>query len=160
MTPGVRAELAVRGPTNCPVASLSAESDVPVNDVTWTGAGDGGLTEEFRVDAELATSYPGSVVDAEPVLEVGDERVYQFTRGPDRTCACEAVESLGYPIADARVEEGVLVLTLHLDGVEKLREVVRELDDTAGGWRSATWCSRPPARAGPTPTRPSSTAGD
>jgi len=133
MATGVRAELAVHGPTNCPVASLSAESDEPVNDVTWTRAGDGGLTEEFRVDADLATSYPGSVADAEPVLEVGDERVYQFTRDTDRTCACEAVESLGHPIADVRVEAGVLVLTLHLDDVGKLREVVGELDDIAEG---------------------------
>jgi predicted DNA binding protein len=131
MATGVRAELAVHGPANCPVASLSAESGEPVSDVTWTRGGDGGFTEEFRVDADLATAHPESVVGAEPVLEVGDERVYQFTRDADHTCACEVVEALGTPIADVRVEDGALVLTLHLDGVERLREVVADLDAVA-----------------------------
>lgn len=131
MATGVRAELAVHGPTNCPVASLSAESGEPVNDVTWTRNGDGALTEEFRVDADVPATQPETVADAEPVLEVGGERVYQFTRDADRGCACEVVEALGCPIADVRVEEGVLVLTLHLDDVETLREVARDLDTTA-----------------------------
>jgi predicted DNA binding protein len=131
MASGVRAELAVHGAANCPVASLSAESDEPVNDVTWTRTEDGGLTEEFRIDAGVAASNPAAVADAEPVLEVGDERVYQFSRDAGPTCACEAVEALGCPIADVRVEGGVLVLTLHLADVERLREVVADLDAVA-----------------------------
>jgi len=131
MEPGVRAELAVHGPANCPVASLSAESGEPVKDVTGTRGGDGAITEELRVDADRATEHPETVGDAEPGLEVGDERVYQFTRDADRACACEAVEALGCPVADVRVEDGVLVPTLHLDGVGALREVVADLDATA-----------------------------
>ena len=131
MATGVRAELAVHGPANCPVASLSAESGEPVSDVTWTRGGDGAVTEEFRVDADLAADRPEGLVDADPVLEVGDERVYQFARDADRACACEVVEALGSPVADVRVEGGVLVLTLHLDGVERLREAVADLDAVA-----------------------------
>lgn len=131
MATGVRAELAVHGPVNCPVASLSTESDEPVSDVTWTRGGDGAVTEEFRVDGGLAADHSESLVDADPVLEVGDERIYQFTRDADRACACEVVETLGTPVADVRVEGGVLVLTLHLDGVERLREAVADLDAVA-----------------------------
>lgn len=131
MATGVRAELAVHGPTNCPVATLSAESGETVNDVTWTRGGDGGVTEEFRVGADIAATHPESVADAEPVLQVGDERVYQFSRNTEEPCACEVIEALGRPVADVRVEDGVLVLMLHLDGVEALREVVSDLASVA-----------------------------
>ncbi|WP_438271175.1 helix-turn-helix domain-containing protein [Salinirubellus salinus] len=129
---GVRAEIAVSGPSNCPVAALSAETATPVTDVTWSRA-DETFTEEFRVDSDVAAENTTALADADPVLEVGDERVYQFSReaGPDATCACEVVESLGHPLADVRVEGGDLVLTLHLPGVERLQEVVSDLEAVA-----------------------------
>jgi hypothetical protein len=126
MTGGVRAEVAVHGPSNCPVAAFSRESGAPVTDVTWTRA-ETSFTEEFRIDAARATDGEGSLGDADAVLDVGDERVYQFTREADQGCACEAVEALGVPIADVVVEGEALVLTLHLEGVERLREVVASL---------------------------------
>ncbi|MFC7229596.1 helix-turn-helix domain-containing protein [Salinirubellus salinus] len=120
------------GPSNCPVAALSAETATPVTDVTWSRA-DETFTEEFRVDSDVAAENTTALADADPVLEVGDERVYQFSReaGPDATCACEVVESLGHPLADVRVEGGDLVLTLHLPGVERLQEVVSDLEAVA-----------------------------
>lgn len=129
---GVRAELAVSGPSNCPVAALSAESEEPVTDVTWSRAGET-FTEEFRVDTDVARERAAALADADPVLEVGDEQVYRFQReaGPDTTCACEVVESLGHPLADVRVEGGDLVMTLHLPGVERLQEVVSDLEAVA-----------------------------
>jgi hypothetical protein len=131
---GVRAELAVSGPSNCPVAALAVESESPVTDVTWSRAG-GTFTEEFRVDSDVAAESATALTDADPVLEVGDERVYQFQREtePEATCACEVVESLGHPLADVRVERGDLVLTLHLPGVERLQEVVSDLTAVADG---------------------------
>lgn len=129
---GVRAEVAVEGPSNCPVAALSTESEEPVTDVTWSRAGET-FTEEFRVDSDVAAESTAALADADPVLEVGDEQVYQFQReaGPDTACACEVVESLGHPLADVRVEGGALVLTLHLPGVERLQEVVSDLERVA-----------------------------
>jgi hypothetical protein len=127
---GVRAEIAVHGPSNCPVAALSRERETPVTDVTWTRAADT-VTEEFRVDDSMSAGEVAAVADAEPVLDVGGERVYQFAREADATCACEAVEALGHPIADTRVERGTLVLTLHLEDVGDLREVVGDLDGAA-----------------------------
>ena len=129
MTDGVRAELAVDGPSNCPVAALSREADEPVTEVTWSRA-DGAPVEEFRV-GEAVDADAAALADADPVLDVGDERGYQFTRERNADCACEVVESLGTPVADVRVADGTLVLTLHMESVERLREIVAELDAVA-----------------------------
>jgi hypothetical protein len=130
MATGVRAELAVHEPEHCPVSALSAETDRPVTDVTWSRT-DEGFTEEFRVDRDVAAESSSALSEAEPVLELGDERVYQYSREADVGCACEVVESLGYPIADVRAERGALVLTLNLADVATLREVVANLDEVA-----------------------------
>jgi predicted DNA binding protein len=127
MTTGVRAEVAVEGPANCPVARLSEST--PVTEVTWSRAGEG-VVEEFRADGAVDEAA-AALAGAEPVLDVGGERVYQFERDADGTCACEVVEALGSPVADTRVESGTLVLTLHLPSVERLREAVTELDGVA-----------------------------
>jgi len=127
---GVRAEIAVHEPSNCPVTALSSAREQPVTDVTWTRGGDT-VTEEFRVTGETDDAEAAAVAGADPVMDVGEERVYQFSREADATCACEVVESLGHPLADVRVERGALVLTLHLEAVDDLRDVVRDLDATA-----------------------------
>jgi predicted DNA binding protein len=127
---GVRAEVAVHGPSNCPVARLSAESSEPVTDVTWSRAGET-FTEEFRVDRSVAEENAAAVADADSLLEVGDDRVYRFERDAAANCACSVVGSLGHPLADVRVEESALVLTLHLPDVAALREVVGDLGEVA-----------------------------
>lgn len=129
MTDGIRAELVVHGPTNCPVAQVSAAREEPVTDVTWTRQGDR-LVEEFRLGAD-ADNTAAALAEAEPVVDVGDDRVYRFERDADATCACGVVEALGHPLADVRVEDGALVVTLHLDGVESLRDVVEDLEAVA-----------------------------
>jgi predicted DNA binding protein len=130
MSEGVRAELAVHEPANCPLASLAAESDAPVTDVTWAAGGDA-VAEEFRVAADAIPADAAALDSLSPVVDVGDERVYRFERDPDVSCACELVESLGSPVADVRLRDGTLVLTLHLADVERLRAVVAELASAA-----------------------------
>ena len=132
MSEGVRAELAVHEPANCPLASLAAESDAPVTDVTWA-AGDDAVAEEFRVAADAVPADAAALDSLAPVVDVGDERVYRFERDPDVSCACELVESLGSPVADVRLRDGTLVLTLHVANVERLRAVVAELASAAEG---------------------------
>lgn len=129
MTDGVRAELVVHGPSNCPVARVSTAGEEPVTDVTWTRQGNR-LVEEFRVDGGTDGTAT-ALADAEPLVDVGDDRVYRFERDADVTCACSVVESLGHPLSDVRVVDGALVLTLHLDGIEPLREVVADLETVA-----------------------------
>jgi predicted DNA binding protein len=129
MPDGVRAELAVHEPANCPLAALADESDAPLTDVTWARRA-GSVAEEFRVTSDAAEA--AAALDAvTPVVDVGEERVYRIERDPDATCACEIVESLGSPVADVRLRDGTLVLTLHLESVERLRTVVGELAGAA-----------------------------
>jgi predicted DNA binding protein len=130
MSQGVRAELAVGGA--CPLAGLSAEGDAPVSDVTWTRASDGTVTEEFRVPAEAPVDGDeDDLAEATPVMDVGDGRVYQFERDADDACACDVVEDLGVPVSDVRAADGELLVTLHVDSPDRLREVVDELRTVA-----------------------------
>lgn len=130
MSEGVRAELAVHEPANCPLASLAAESDAPVTDVTWAD-GDDAVAEEFRIAADAVPADTAALDALDPVVDVGDERVYRFERDPTVSCACELVESLGSPVADVRLRDGTLVLTLHVADVDRLRTVVAELAGAA-----------------------------
>ena len=133
MAEGIRVKLAVDVATACPVTALSTtdaadeRASPPVRDVTWTRATDGTVTEEFRVDADLDADD----LDADPVMEVGGDRVYQFTRDADAACACEVVERLDCPIADVHAADGTLVLTLCLPDIDRLRGIVTALDDVA-----------------------------
>lgn len=131
MPEGIRAELTVDTPSGCPLADLSAETDSEVSDVTWTSTSDGTVTEEFRVDTGDSELPAFEDEDACAVMEVGEERVYQFERERSGDCVCEVVEQLGCPVADVRVESGVVVLTLHVSELEKLREVVDNLRSVA-----------------------------
>jgi predicted DNA binding protein len=134
MADGIRVKLAVDVATVCPVAELSgadageAGTSPTVRDVTWAQATDGTVTEEFRVDADVADDSD-AVPGADPVMEVGSERVYQFTRDADTACACDIVERLDCPIADVHATDGTLLLTLYLPDIDRLREVVAALDD-------------------------------
>jgi predicted DNA binding protein len=134
MADGICVKLGVEVATACPVAELStaergANGESPaVRDVTWAQATDGTVTEEFRVDAAAVDGDPDAVAGAEPVMEVGPDRVYQFSRDGDTACACDVVERLDCPIADVRATDGTLLLTLYLPDVDRLREVVAALD--------------------------------
>ena len=132
MPDGVRVGLAIHGAAGCPVAALSARRDGPVTDVAWTRS-DGAITEEFRVRDPEAVEGTDLLPEAASVVDLGDERVYRYRTGGAEAgnCACAIVESLGVPIADARAEDGALLLTLHLPDLDRLREAVAALDDAA-----------------------------
>jgi len=127
MSDGLRAEVAVDAAGACPLASVSEDADAAVTDVTWTRAGDGTVTEEFRVDG----GADGAVEGAERLVEVGDDAVYRFERDAGGTCACEAVERAGVPVSDVTVEGERLLLTLHLPDVDALRAVVERLGEAS-----------------------------
>ena len=132
MPDGVRVGLAIHGAAGCPVAALSARRDGSVTDVAWTRS-DGAITEEFRVRDPEAVEGTDLLPEAASVVDLGDERVYRYRTGGAETgnCACAIVESLGVPIANARAEDGALLLTLHLPDLDRLREAVAALDDAA-----------------------------
>jgi predicted DNA binding protein len=128
MSGGVRAELAIHDPENCPLATLSARTDAAVTDVTWAGDGDEAVVEEFRIPSGADVD---GIDDATSVVDVGEKRVYRFDRDTEASCPCAVVESLGSPLADVRLREGTLHLTLHPESVERLRSIVTALDDAA-----------------------------
>jgi predicted DNA binding protein len=117
---GVRAELAVDAPRNCPAARQSAAGG-PVTDVTWTRTGDV-VTEEY------ATTE--GVTGEEPLVAYGDREVYRTERDGDHQCVCERIEARGHPVADARARDGTLVLTVHFPDTATVREVVEELRES------------------------------
>jgi predicted DNA binding protein len=127
---GVRAGVAIHGAGNCPVVAASTAHDGPITGVNWTHAGDT-HTEEFRARDPDAVDRAEGVPAAASVVDLGDERVYRYDRPREGECACRTIEDLDCPIADARAEDGVLLLTLHLPDLERLREVVSALDGVA-----------------------------
>ena len=127
---GVRAGVAIHGAGNCPVVAASTAHDGPITGVNWTHAGDT-HTEEFRARDPDAVDQADDVPAAASVVDLGDERVYRYDRPRDGECACRAIEELDCPVADARAEDGVLLLTLHLPDLERLRDVVSALDGIA-----------------------------
>lgn len=127
---GVRAGVAIHGAENCPVVAASTVHDGPITGVNWTHAGDT-HTEEFRARDPDAIDRAEDVPAAASVVDLGDERVYRYDRPRDGECACRVIEELDCPIADARAEDGVLLLTLHLPDLERLRDVVSALDGIA-----------------------------
>ncbi|MFC7325078.1 helix-turn-helix domain-containing protein [Halorubrum rutilum] len=127
---GVRAGVAIHGAGNCPVVAASTAHDGPITGVNWTHAGDT-HTEEFRARDPDAVDRADGVPAAASVVDLGDERVYRYDRPRDGECACRVIEELDCPIADARAEDGVLLLTLHLPDLERLRDIVSALDGIA-----------------------------
>lgn len=127
-TTGVRAQIAVREPDGCPIASASRTAGAPVGDVSWGRSATGTVTEQFRVEDGEATATGGATA----VFDGDDGTVYQVDRETEG-CVCETVESLGCPVADVSAEDGTLVLTLTLDDVDRLRTVVGELRERHEG---------------------------
>jgi len=127
---GVRVELEVPDPPGCPVAAASTAADSGVGSVRWTAGTDGTVTEQFTVeDADGATDR---AVDAEAVFDHDGGRVYQVTRDRAGDCVCERIERLAVPVADVRAAGGSLFLTLHVESLDRLREVVDELREGYG----------------------------
>jgi predicted DNA binding protein len=121
---GVRAELAVHAPGGCPVAELSKDAEGALTEVTWSTERNGEVTEQFQApDAEL---------DAEPVFDYASERVYQLTRDAEATCLCEIIHEHETPLTDVFARDGTLHVTVHVDEVERLRTLVRNLQDQFG----------------------------
>lgn len=122
---GLRAELAVSGPGNCPLASLSRDLSEPLENVTWTRSNGGGVvTEEFSTGDDVDDGR------SVPVFSEGHKQTYHIERDAD-PCACELVEEAGYPLANVDVRDGWLALTLNLPDADALREVVATLSDVS-----------------------------
>ncbi len=123
---GLRVELAITDTDTCPVAGLTADSDATVRDISWTDHSEGAL-EQFVVD------HSAGLADQEfqQVFTYESADVYEFMRD-DGACPCQQIVDAGHPIADARAENGTLVVTLHLADETALSSLLPRLRERFG----------------------------
>ncbi|WP_129112810.1 helix-turn-helix domain-containing protein [Halegenticoccus tardaugens] len=125
MASGLRVEVVVGTPGDCPVAAVSADAETPITSVSRASIPDssGRVAEEFTVEG---TAPP----TPEEIDEVGayDVRtVYRFRRSRDRRCVCERIESFGYPVSEIHAVDGALHASFHAPDLETVREIVTAL---------------------------------
>ncbi|AFK18842.2 DNA-binding protein [Haloferax mediterranei ATCC 33500] len=125
---GIRAELKVTGPTDCPVASVS-EGDTSGYALSRSMSPneDGAVTEEFVFDD--TDSIPDEM---DQLFDYGDGSVYRFEREGGVGCPCEQVETFDCPVVDVQTRDGALFLTFHAPDVDTLRDVVSALREASG----------------------------
>ena len=126
-TSGIRAEVAIRSPGNCPIASVSAETGSTSRSISRSmGALEGGtVTEEFALDSEVDVDHEG----VERVFSYGSRDVYRFSRERGSGCPCEVVERHGCPVVDVHTREGTLYLVFHAPDMDRLQAVVGDVRD-------------------------------
>ncbi|MDZ7687168.1 MAG: helix-turn-helix domain-containing protein [Halobacteriales archaeon] len=131
---GIRAEIRIGSPSDCPVAEISGKNDVRSRSVSkTTPTGSSLVTEEVLLD---------SGCDAEPGFEnaefgdedgmkksfsYGSKGFYRFSREQGRGCACERVEGFGFPVVDTYTHDGDLFLVFHVPDTETLKQVIGKL---------------------------------
>lgn len=126
---GLQIAMAVDAPAGCPAGEVSADTGSSVESVTWNRAGDGNVTEEFTVEADLDRA------DVDPVFETDGRTRYRFDRDWSDPCACEIVELQGSPLQNVRAEDGRLHLTFYAPDIEQVREIVSNLRERYDGVR-------------------------
>ena len=126
---GVRAEFVFERPESCPVATASETADGPLREVSWTTQRDGTVTEQFTSSDE-----PGDD-EFDEVFDYGSQRVYEFDREDDDPCICEFIEGAIGPVAETYATDGNLHVTIHAGDVERLRELLGDLNQRFDGVR-------------------------
>jgi hypothetical protein len=131
---GIRAELTVESPPDCPTARASEAAGGAATSVTKSVPADPEepVTEEFVLDGEIDPASGSEGTAGESLREIfsyGDERVYRFERTQERTCFCGCIERFDCPITEVRSEDGRLSVTFHAPDIETLRSVVSRLDE-------------------------------
>ena len=149
---GIRAEMRIGSPSDCPIAKVSGRngaSSLSVSKAESSRSSE--VTEEVVFDSEKIDEAEtcGEVGDEtmQGIFSYGSETVYRFSREKGRGCACERVEDFGFPVVDIHTEDGDLFLTFHVTDNETLKRVMERLGqrrctprrNTSRGWnRSRT----------------------
>ncbi|SNZ04285.1 hypothetical protein SAMN06269185_0510 [Natronoarchaeum philippinense] len=131
MSEGVRAQIEIASPGECPVAAAAADADARIDRIDRASGGrDGVVTEEFAVDSDADVA-----IEATPVAERDGQTVYRFERDRTEPCACDLVEQTGPPLADVSAADGGLELSFRAVDVAEVRAVVAALGDAFDGVR-------------------------
>lgn len=133
---GIRAEIRIGSPSDCPIAGVSEKNDATSRSVSRTSSVSSPVvTEEVVFDSEhldeevLDSDVEGDGVRMNEVFSYDSETVYRFSREKGRGCACERVESFGYPVVDTHTRDGDLFLTFHVPDTEALKRVMNRLGE-------------------------------
>jgi len=133
---GIRAEIRVASPSDCPIAGVSEKTDAPSRSVSRTSSVSSPVvTEEVVFDSEnldkeaVDSDSDDGGMRMEEVFSYDSETVYRFSREKGRGCACERVESFGYPVVDTHTRDGDLFLTFHVPDTEALKRVMNRLGE-------------------------------
>ncbi len=121
---GVRVELEIEAANPCPVAELTDQTAISADQLTWSG-GENEVVEQFAT-SDTVSSLPDAI---DPVFEYDAEGIYEFVRSDDDDCPCRQIEQTGYPIADVRVDDGAMFVTLHLADGTDLSALLTDLRD-------------------------------
>lgn len=149
MSEGLIAELAIEDPGGCPVAGTARAVGEPASDVAKTlGAEDeAAVVEEFTLPASADVAGEGAdrvaLADGDHlgthpqrIASFEDRDVYRFSRTTVGTCVCDRLEPIVGPVANVRAREGSLVVTIHAENIETVRDAIEELQSAFEGVRT------------------------
>lgn len=126
MNPGIRAELKLPVVVGCPMARVSETMSTTTYSVSKSvdPTFPEHVTEEFTTAP--AEDIEGELADSKltKAFEQGSESIYRFERTAGQNCPCECVEQHGFPVVDARAENGAFYLLFHAPDQDALREVL------------------------------------
>lgn len=133
MSSGIRAELSIDSPGNCPIAAVSEETGTASYSVSKSVApGDEDtMTEEFVLDAQVEPKLDGDsdLNDPETVFSYGEKQVFRFSRERGTGCPCEQIEQFHCPVIDVHTRDGTLFLAFHAPDMERLSDTLSALRD-------------------------------
>lgn len=118
---GVEVELVVERPSDCPIASVSADCQTHVNSVCRSPAADGNCTvAEFTVNDDVAPE----LADATPVFSSGSTTRYRNHCSKGNDCVCSLVESFDCPVSNVHATNGNLHVLFYAPEIEHVRDIV------------------------------------
>jgi len=136
---GIHAELAIRNPGGCTVASLEPLADGPITAIkrTTVPGPDGQVSQEFRTTFERT---PNRVTE---VFSADRESVYRTAVESDCDCVCDCLSRLDCPVSNVRVEDGTLYLGFHARDLDEVRSILTKLRSKFTGVRVRRLSRRP-----------------
>lgn len=135
MSSGIRAEVRIESPADCPVARTSGAADAASYSITKSvdPTDPDVVTEEFLLGARPDPDDLDVDTPLEDVFSYGSKAVYRFERDLGRGCACECIERFDCPVIDLHAEDGALHLVFHAPDMETLQGAMGALRERYPG---------------------------
>ena len=110
MSHGIRAEVRIDSPAECPIARASESTDGSTYSISKSVDPNAPrrVTEEFMLDAEADLEDAGLEEELTNVFSYGSKEVYRFHRTMGRGCPCERIEAFDCPVVDVHTHDGSL----------------------------------------------------